>query len=323
MIRPSALQLAVDCGKAARLAEQFPETTDAAETGDEKHTAIASAIGGGPTPIAADCRAAVAYAASLVTPGVTTYGAEVKVRLEDPETGELITEGTADFVCGGTRPDISGRMESAGPRRFVHVVDWKTGRPERVTPPVDNLQLHAYGLAFALDAGAEEYDVTIGHVVDGKFWTGPTVTVRGAEMWAYLDRIKKAAAAEDEARVGGHCDSCFQQKHCSAFMLPAYEGPTALEPFTKPNGLTRDNAGRALLAVEALETAAELARERLKGFAREYGPIIEGDRQWGPVMTSGRRSGPSVKECEAAGLHHMVKEGRPIERFEWRKRQSA
>jgi hypothetical protein len=313
--RPSSLN--VPCGLSAALGEQFPETSEAAETGDEIHRQMAQALGDPAiVPLDPAVRAAVEWARAKIADGATMHAEELPVELKDPETGEVITKGTADFA-------FSGLMEAPDGRRWIEVVDWKTGRPERVTPPVDNLQLHAYALALALEADACEYSVTIGHIVDGRFWASETVTVRGEEMWMYLDRIKaECARPANEAHVGGHCDRCFHVSHCAAYMLPAYEGPSALEPFTRPDGLTRDNALRALLVVTALEAAAEIGRDRLKAFAREHGPIVDGDKQWGPVMVRGKRSGASVETLEKEGLQRLIKEGRPSERFEWRKRAS-
>lgn len=307
MIRPSSLQIAQYCGLAPRLAEQYPESSEAAEHGDEIHRQIASALTSGTVPFDPGARAAVEWARNEHPHGI--IGVETRVRLDDPESGDLITEGTPDFVA---TVDFSGETG-------IHVVDWKTGRPEFVVQAHDNLQLHAYALAICLAQGYSQYVVQIGHVVDGRFWLSHSDHISGPEMWTMLDRIKAAASRDAEAVVGPHCQRCYQQKHCPAFLLPAYEGETALAPVTQPGGITRENAPRLLQAVEAMETALEVAKERLKGYAREHGPIVSGDSQWGPIMVNGRRSGATVKELEAAGLAHLIKPGRPIERFEWRK----
>lgn len=304
--RPSALQLAGECGMASVLAEQYPEGGEAAANGTMLHTQIAVALRGGPLPTEPAAKAAVSAVKDLLDDGWRILGIESTMRLEDPDTGVLVTEGTADLVL---------QYDSG----FVRVVDWKSGRPENVTHPSANLQLAAYGLAAAMAHNSDGYEVQIGHIVDGRFWWGPQHLVEGPGMWAYLDQVKDAAGKPIQARTGPHCDGCWQKKHCPAFMLPAYQGETALAPFTQPNGLTHDNAAQALLVVQAMKEAIKVADERLKEFARRAGPIVSGKMEWGPNMVKGKRRGPTVKELEAAGMHDLIKEGEPSERFDWRK----
>lgn len=301
MIRPSALQVAEDCGYSSVLAERFNPASEASETGDEIHRQIAAALTQGTTPLDAGARAAV----EAIREEYEVLGVEIPLKLYDPETGDLVTEGTADVLA---------RTKSDG---ILTIIDHKTGRPENVTEAEDNLQFHAYGLAAALQSDAQEYGVVASHVVDGKFWWGKRHCVAGNAMWGYLERIKLAAAKDPRPVVGTHCQRCFQQKRCEAFILPAHAGPSALEPFTKPDGLTRDNALRALVVVDAMEAALKVARERLKNHVREFGPIEAGDKRWGPVWANGRRSGPTVEECESAGVGHLVKQGQRYEKFQW------
>lgn len=291
-----------------RLAEQYPESSEYSEHGNEIHEAMAAGLMGRATSMLPEVRAAV----SAILEEFDVLGVEVPLVLVDPETGEEITRGTADVVA---------RCKSDG---VMTIVDHKTGRPERVTPAHDSLQLHAYGLAAAFRSYEVEYKAIVSHIVDGKFWFGAGCAVAGEQMWSYLNRIKRAVATASmepaTAYRGGHCDGCFQQKHCPSFMLPAFGGPTALEPFTKPDGLTRDNAVQALRVVEAMKAATNVADERLRAYVREFGAIVDGDREWSAQVVNGRRSGPTVKECEERGLHDLIKAGRPMERFGWRKR---
>lgn len=293
---------------AAALAEKFPEGGAAALTGDTKHIQAAVALKGGPEPSEPDVLRAVEAVRAQISEGCKLVGVEMALRLEDPETFELITEGTADLVL----EDLDGS---------IVVIDWKSGRPENVTHPSANLQLHAYGLAAALARGESRYTVQIGHIVDGRFWWGEPWKVAGAGFWAYLDQVKSAAGKPIQARTGPHCGSCYQQKHCPAFLLPAYQGPTALEPFTREDGLTRDNLTMALLIIEAFKEAVQVGEDRIRNFIRENGPAVSGDMEYAPEMTNGRRSGPAVAELEKRGLHDLIREGRPYEVWRWRKRK--
>lgn len=302
MIRPSALQIAQFCGAAPRIAKQFPQGSRYTEHGTEIHRQIAYAIKHGTVPLDPGAKSAVEWSKKF-----KLIGSEIDVELRDPETDEIITAGTCDFAAHGAVPDS------------LFVLDFKTGRPENVPHPSDALQLHAYAGALCLSNGFTKYSVAIGHVVDGRFWVGDEHFVHtDEEFWSYFDRIKSAASRGPEPIVGPHCDRCYVQSHCSAFMLPAMDGPKALDVFCKPGGLTLENAGDAILVVEAMETAVDIAKERLKNLARET-PIIVGGREWGPTTVAGRRSGPSVTDCEKAGLGHMVRDGRPYEKFGWRK----
>ncbi len=95
MIRPSALQLAEKCGLASRLAEQHPEASPAADRGTAIHREIARALLGREAPTTPEAKAAVAWARERLN----VSAVEAPVCLRDPETDEVITEGTADLVC--------------------------------------------------------------------------------------------------------------------------------------------------------------------------------------------------------------------------------
>lgn len=308
MIRPSALQVAEKCALSHVLAEQFPEASEYTEAGNLVHETVANSLELGHMPNDRACADAV----RAIRAEYNVLGIETPLSLIDHETAEVISAGTTDVVARHREDGI------------LTIIDHKTGRPERVTPARDSLQLHAYGLAAAFAAGENRYAVVISHIVDGKFWFGERYIVDGdEEMWAIFTRIKKAVGRskqeKKEAYRGSHCDSCFQQSHCPAYILPAYEGAGALEPITKPGGLTKDNAVRALRALEAIQTAGKVVDARLRAFVRDSGPIVDGDRQWGPSVVSGRRSGPGVSELERLGMTHLIKQGEPQERFGWRK----
>lgn len=306
MIRPSQLSIAEDCGYSSTLAERYPQGSTAASAGDAFHKRAAPVVDGTATD-------------PEISPMVATFPshvkseAEVKVALSDPETGQSITEGTADVVL--THDDGS-----------ITIVDWKTGNPEYVDPPDINLQLLTYGLAFALLRGAPKFRVGL------YFTKAPPLRLSkwfndGEDYWTTLARIQKAAAADRSQPITGpHCNKCFQRKHCSAWLLPAFEGEnsTALIPFTENGGgLTATNAATALRAVLAMKDIVEIAEARLKDFSREQGGIEDGGKVWSPVVANGRRT-ISVEAAEAAGIMPqleavgVVREGRPYERFSWR-----
>lgn len=298
MIRCSQLQLAERCGLASRLAEQYPETSQAAERGTAIHVEIASG-----KPVSAEARAALEWLPN----GQKSIEHEVPVRLLDPETGDVITAGTADVLA-------------IDDRGVLQVIDWKTGSPDYVTAPDDNLQLLAYGVAAALNREAPAFRVALA------FLDGDQVDVRwsiaywGDTWWPLIDRIKAAASAPPVARTGPHCSSCWQRKHCSAWLLPAFEGETALKPFTEGGGgLTSANVARALELRDVMRTMLDTMDGQIEAYVREAGPVRVGDREFGCWPTRGRRTGPTLAELEAQGLGHLIKQGAPTTRMGWRK----
>lgn len=281
MIRASALGLAELCGYSVRLAEEFPEGSTAATKGSDWHERMAAQVDGKAND--------PALATTLATmPKAPKREAEVRVSLADPDDGELISRGTADLVL--TDEDGS-----------ITVVDWKTGNPDKVDEPDGNLQLLTYGLGLALERGAPRFRV-------GLYFTEyPPLRlskwfVDGQQYWDTLARIKKATTLDRNTPVvGQHCDRCYRRKHCSAWLLPVAVGADALAPFTKPNGLTTDNALRALAVVRAMKDAIDVAEARLRDHARANGGIKDGGKIWGPVPRKGRRS-ISLERVEEAGF---------------------
>lgn len=322
MIRPSALSIAEHCQLAPVLAEEYPTTSDAIARGNLVDREVSRELLGGRAAEDADARACLArLRADGLALGAWPLFVQEEISFCDPKTGALVTRGTPDIV------EIQGDC--------VRVVDlkkreqWYAGR---LTEPDQNLQLHAYGMAWAIRSGATSYALSMCLFGDGDasmLWSKVHQMANSSEM---LDRIRRINERSGDItavgrprplpNAGPHCLQCYQRIHCPAWLLPAHEGETALTPLTSKGELTKDNAGRALCAVMALEEAASRAREVLKGFVLAEGPIVVGEREWGPVMMPGRKSGPSVGDLEAAGLVHLIKEGRPFEQWRLQKKRS-
>jgi hypothetical protein len=307
MRRPSSL--VVPCAESARLSEAFPEASEAASRGTAIHQEIAAALNSGQDPSSEEARQAVRWLKNEVLDEGAR--AEVPLTLVDPESGETLTAGTADVVVQrGSQVDV---------------VDWKTGRSEHVPPVEENLQLWAYAAAAALSAGPG-VEVVSCHLVfvrpegDLVAWSD---TRPVAQLWDIIDAVRAEAKRAPGPNAGPWCESrCFSRHRCSAYLLPAHAGPSALAPFTAGHGLTPDNAAEALRTLEAFKGASakavSAAEAQLQSFVLAHGPIRDGDREWGPVIQAGRKSGPSVKECEALGLKEYVKIGAPITTWKWR-----
>lgn len=300
MIRPSALQIAQFCGLAPRLAEQFPEATPAADRGTEIHAEIARALLGGDQPKSAEAKAAVAWVRSMEIKRV-----EAPLQLSDPETGDVITEGTVDLWT--TEPTVTT------------VLDWKTGRRENVAPVDDNLQLLAYGLAAGLAEDAPGFRCIIAFLDGDTLTTDESRFYPQSEWWPLLERVKAAASKPAVATPGAHCAGCYQRPHCDSWRSRARMALQLVGRGPAEVTINDDTATELILRVQAVREAADLAEEMVRAHVRNGGRVEDGDRVYAPSMVNGRRSGPTVKELEAQGLKHLIREGKPSERWGWKR----
>lgn len=304
MIRPSSLSLARHCALAPVLSERYGHRNENTERGNAVDAQVTAELVDGVVAWDLDARACLDWIAENL--GARELRAQKGVRLLDPDTGGLLTEGTPDLVA-----------ISSG----ITIVDYKKREQMlagRLAAPDDNLQLHAYALAEALRLGAGAYTVILLLFGDGKV-EALASQVYTPETWGpILDAIRRIQDQQEEnprATTGSHCLACYPRSHCPAWLLPAASGE--LEPLTKPGGLTVENRGRALLATIAMEELAEKAKELLKADVAANGPIVVGDRKWAPVLMPGRASVDS-KALERDGLlSKYTKKGPPHTQHRW------
>lgn len=311
MIRPSALQLAEKCGLSAKLAAEHPEGSEAAERGTAVHEDVAAWLRDGRAPTTPEGKS---LAESWTPAPADKRMVEHKVRLVDPETNALLTAGTADYMAlaAGT----------------LHLADWKTGRPEYVEDPDDNLQLHAYALAAALEYGANDYVVSLCFLSADEVPIWKVSRVYGHDEWGRVwDRVALAASRPPVAVKGPHCQRCWQRLRCPAYLVPA--DPVArnvdLVPLTSTDVATPDRVLRLHLAAKAMREIADRGDEYVKAYVREHGPLGDGaGKELALVEVAGRRSvslGPAEKagllpQLEAAGA---VSRAMPSQQLRWRK----
>lgn len=293
--RPSTLTMAEKCGMAAHLAEKFPETSDPAERGSGVHLEIA--IG---KPQSPEAKAAWAWL-SRRHPGADVQH-ERRVQLADPETGEVLTEGTADVVVH--IDDVAV------------VYDWKTGMRDNVAPAGSNLQLLTYGVAVALADGANAFRVAAvfldgdsePHVDESPLFTQ-------AEWWPLLESIKAAASKPVEAKPGEHCRDCYQRRVC-----PSYQERTklALTLVAKPNdiALTDATAAEMILRVKQVREAADLAEEMVRAHVSGGGRVEAAGKVYLPTNCNGRETA-DVAALKRDGLEKYVKRGNGYQTWKW------
>jgi CRISPR/Cas system-associated exonuclease Cas4 (RecB family) len=295
MVRPSSLSIARYCQLAPALSERFPSRSEATDRGNLVDQQVTAQINDGVAATDPDALAVLAWVDEHMGPGTR---AQVLVPLHDPDTGGLLTRGTADLVkfC----KDSTGKLIVGDMKKREQ---WLAGR---LAAPDANLQTHAYALGEAAFEGAMSYQTVLILFGDGEveaLWS----EVYTRESW--VDVLEEIRAIQDQqsetpvATSGPHCLACYPRIHCPAWTLPAHQGPTELEPLTKPGGLTVENFGRALMAKKALDDVAELVGEQLKAFADANGGKVPvgGGKVWGQVMTKGRET-IDAKALEADGL---------------------
>lgn len=320
-VRPSGLQIAEKCSRAPWLAHKYNEENANIRKGNAVDADISRVLLEGGEATTPEGAALAAWVRRRFSP-TAKFFIQRKVRLIDPTTGEVITEGTPDLLV------LDGKR--------LYDVDWKSigqlyaGHLER---PENNLQQMAYVVAGGMEFEAEEVQIILA-CFDAKGITPIEGEVlEGAAWWPLLERVKAVPhvdldGPQPPAILGDHCDSCYQRRHCSAYLLPAMgETPVELVPFAEPGtGLTSKEAeaglvwlAKAKAMLKRAKEVTELVEGQLQTFTTVNGPIRQGDKEWGPIPTNGKRSGPKLEELEAAGLGDLIKPGKPGVRFDWKK----
>jgi hypothetical protein len=308
-IRPSALTLAERCELAPALAAEFPHTNEAIERGNLVDSQVTEEIRGGAIAEDPDSRAIVQWVKEHMGEG--TVRVQEKVSLYDPDTGELLTEGTPDLA--GTDLFQLGTL----------IVDMKKREQwyaANLPPPDESLQLLAYGLAVMLTQGTPEFQACALLFGDGEVEPLWSRTYTVVEARPILNRIR-AIAARERARgdtrplgvSGPHCTACFQRKRCRHWLPP--EGATTLAPYAAA-GITRANAQKAYLLYKQLDDAKTILRSMLEDHVAAEGPIPVGeDKQWGPITWPARES-VDLRALKADGLDKYIRRGQPS--VQWR-----
>jgi hypothetical protein len=320
-VRPSGLQIAEECRRAPWLAIRYQEESVAARFGSTVDDDISTVLVEGGEAKTKEGRALAAWVRGRFPEGAKFF-VKRKVALLDPVTGETLTEGTPDLlVLVGTA---------------LFDVDWKKKGQlfaGHLAMPDNNLQQMAYAVAAGMEFEAEAVKIILACFDD----TGVTPIegdwIEASAWWPLLERVKAVPhvdpdGPEPEAKLGPHCDGCYQRRHCTAHLLPAMaETPVALVPFAEPGtGLTAQEAVQALewldkayLALKRAKDVTSIVEGQLETFTTLNGPVRRGDKEWGPAPTNGARRGPTVKELEELGLGHLIKPGSPGVKFDWRK----
>lgn len=306
MIRPSALNLASHCTLSPVLSEKFGKETEGAQHGTNVDAQVKAVLEGRDVPsIHPDAAACLAWIECKRAEGWQVVLFNDRVTVYDPETGAVLTRGTPDL--GLHRGDE------------ILLVDLKKKEQFWVgnLPPIDeDLQTQAYALAFAERSQALSFSTAFLLFGDGEAEAKQSRAFPRWEWGAIYDKIREIQTAPIRATRGPHCLKCYGREHCPAWFLPAHEGATALEPFTRPQGLTAETAPKALEVVRSLKEAVTFAEDMLKEYARKNGGIVVGDRRWAPVVMPGRETA-DVERLKKDGLTGYLRQGGGYEQFRW------
>lgn len=305
MIRPSLLNAVERCGLVAKLAEEYPEASAYTKRGNEVDEQVTIEARGGKPAHDADAQACIRWLTDKCAGRVAII--QEKVRLTDPRTGVLISEGTPDIQI----PDPA----------LVVTIDWKKREQYAaglLAHPDDSLQLHTYSLARALLVGAEAYQNVAVLFGGGEVEALESRVYPAAEWWPIIDRIKAVQGKEAIASPGAHCHGCYQRWVCPSYRERAKLATSLLEQDPRALQLTDETAAELLMRAELVEDAADLAKKMVQEHVRKGGRVQRDGKRYLPVIQKGRRSA-NVEALEAAGLHEYVRQGAPFDRWIWKR----
>ncbi len=155
----------------------------------------------------------------------------------------------------------------------------------------DTLQLHAYGQILANREGADGYQLALWYADEGRWDVGERVDLHSPEGADWAERVYLAATQPPEPNTGPHCRRCWQRGHCPEWVIPDLVG--ALEPLTRPEPLTPEEALAALKTYERAKDTLARVKEILEAYADSEGGIVdpEAGKVWQcrPGKKPGRR----------------------------------
>ena len=334
-VRPSSLALARICKRAPWLSVKYPASHDVTRFGsavDKQVSVVLSCISVGDMANLPTEEDLLPETAKILDWLERNYPIEQwiwhiqeKVALYDPETGELLTDGTPDLVC-------LHRTEPV----FV-VIDWKKSGQMysgHLQKPDENDQQLAYLTAFWLAIVATrkiERAKIILACFDDRGVT-PLESGTPEKPWITEDRLTAVVEAiravppvdvdgqQPVAAVGEHCLHCWTRMHCSEHLLPVAVAtqaglPAPFAEFTDAP-MAVETAVKALSWLESAKRVlseakkiVELVEENVDTFVMQNGPVTVEAMTYGPVLAKGKRAGATVKTLEAEGLTRLIRQG--------------
>ncbi|WP_438029112.1 hypothetical protein [Sorangium sp. So ce233] len=223
----------------------------------------------------------------------------------------ILFAGTLDVAWAEPEPlqhSVEPGREDAPPPRVpvdavAYVADWKFGSEEHVPPARRNLQVRLGAMLFARWTSARRVVPMIvypgpdaGEVDLETDGAGRAVALTEPDL-AALESYGRALVArglEQRRRLaegqpldlvtGAHCLYCPARSACPAHIAEVRALATGALDVTPGRPLTREEATRLAGLLAPADAVLRRAREALKAYADEHGPIeLPDGRVWGPV----------------------------------------
>lgn len=186
----------------------------------------------------------------------------------------------------------------------------------------ESLQLHAYGLAYALMKGRSKYITGIWDASEGKHYYGKVTETNTFDFEAIKERIRTACNNNsDNYTKGTHCGSCWKRDSCPAHLVDLGDENRFSKLF---NGeATEADIRQALVDVKGLGELANKVTEACRDWANRHGPVRseDGRKQWSAALRSGRKSLDTDRvmlDLGVESLDRYMKEGDEYKVFDWR-----
>lgn len=186
----------------------------------------------------------------------------------------------------------------------------------------ESLQLHGYGLAFALMKGRSKYITGIWDASDGKHYYGNVTETNTFDFEAIKERIRTACNNNsDNYTKGTHCSSCWKRDSCPAHLVDLGNENRFSKLFD--GTATETDIRQALVDAKGLGELANKVAEHCKDWAKRHGPVRseDGRKQWSPALRAGKKSLDTDKVMLDLGLESLdkyMKEGEDYLVYDWR-----
>lgn len=227
----------------------------------------------------------------------------------EPEKGHGVIDGTCD-------------LRHQSPEGTLYMVDIKLNGLFTEPDGVKSLQLLAYCVIHCRLVGADRFVPVIYDATEATWHEGEPVEHFSDDFEAIVERVIAAAANYGgEYSLGSHCSRCYGRSKCPQYLMPDM-GESALAPFTKEGGITKENAFDALMAVKRAEDTISEVKRLLKAYVEDNDGIPDGKgKVWRQTWVKGRAqlNRKALERDHPDIVQQYFEVGAPFCRFEWKK----
>jgi len=329
-VRCSSIHLARLCDRFPWLSVRHPASHDASRFGtavDKQVSLVLSCIAAGNTADLPSDEELLPETSIILDWVEKNYPLEVwewhvqhHVQLVDPESGEILTEGTPDLLfLHRTEPrfeDVDMKSEGQMFAGYLQKPDENDQQLSYVT---------AYWLEVSKTRKIESAKIILacwGLRGVKPLESQPITEQRLSEVIETIRAIPPVDpdAPQPEASVGSHCLHCWQRGHCDEHLLPlAVVTKAGLPvPYAEFVGgdLTAETTVKALTWLEGAKRIlseakkiVDLVEGNADAFVTQNGAVTVGELMYGPQEVKGRKAGATVATLTKEGLTRLIREG--------------